>query len=95
MTTDPAAVGTRVLAALARGRDRQLERRRQRAADLREFVLRAARLDRASGRPERGRAGRVARCLARNGIAVSEKWVGEIIRNCGADTSAKRASAVL
>ena len=91
---DPAEVGQRVLAVLATGRQRQLERRRQRAAELRDLVLRAARLDRAAGNPARGQAGRIVQRLAREGVSVSERWVREIIRNCGSDSSAYPTSLV-
>lgn len=86
--TDPAEVGRCVLATLAAGRALELERRRSRAAEIHNLVLRAERLDRAAGRPPRGQAGRIARRLQLEGVEVSERRVLQIIRKCGADISA-------
>ena len=91
MSADPLTVGVRVLAVLARGREQRLAERRQRADELRDLVERAARLDRAAGRPDRGRAARVARRLQLDGIPITERWVLTIIQNCGADSSASAA----
>lgn len=81
--SDPTAIGARVLAVLAAGRAQRLEARRRRADELRELVLRAARLDRAAGRPDRGRAGRIARRLELGGVEITERWVAKILGTVG------------
>jgi hypothetical protein len=92
---DPADIGRRVLEALARGRALQLERRQRRAVELADLVFRAARLDRAAGRPERGRPVRIARRLQLDGWPVSERWVRSLIRNRGSDSAALPATAMV
>jgi hypothetical protein len=87
MSADPASIGARVLANLARGRELNLARRQQRAAELRELVLRAERLDRASGQPTWGRRGRIARRLKRDGVSVSARWVAGILLEASAHSS--------
>ena len=79
MNADPTSIGERVLANLARGRELNLVRRQQRAAELRELVLRAERLDRASNQPAWGRNGRIARRLNRDGVTVTARWVGRLL----------------
>lgn len=79
MTADPAVVGARVLAGFEQGRRQAHELQRQRAAHLAELVLRAERLDRAAGRPVRGRSVRIGRRLRRDGIAVSDRHVRRIM----------------
>ena len=90
--TDLEVIGAKVLEALARGREQRLAKRRARALELRELVERAARLDRAAGKPDRGRAGRVARRLQLTGVALSERWVREILSEL-TDTGAASSSA--
>ena len=77
---DPAEIGRRVLANLDAGRARQHEQQRAQAALLEQAVLRAELLDRTEGRAERGRAGRIARRLARGGTVVTDRRVLQIIR---------------
>ena len=85
---------TRILATLADGRRRGLERRRERSAELRDRVVRLARLDEfVAGQPDRGRAGRVARELALSGESVSESWVGKIIRTVGPTVPHRRRAS--
>lgn len=79
MTTDPAELGARILAGLERGRRVALEMQKRRAEELAELVLRAERLDRAAGRPDRGRAGRIVRRLHREGVEVSERHARRIL----------------
>lgn len=83
MSADPTTVGTVVLANLAEGRAVRREQQQRRAAALRELIQRAARLDRADTKPDRGRAGRISRRLRRDGIDVSERWVRKIIGTSG------------
>jgi hypothetical protein len=79
MSADPAAVGARVLAGAAKGRARRLAEQQARAAERRELVLRADRLDRAAEHPDRGRPGRIARRLCRDGVEITERRVLQIL----------------
>lgn len=88
---DSADVGRRVLEALAAGRARQLAARRLQAAELRDLVERAARIDRAEGKPERGRAGRITRRLTLAGVPITERWTRKIISELLSDSSASAA----
>lgn len=62
-SADPTETGTRVLAALAEGRKRLADEERKRIEATAGAIARAAADDAARGRPERGRASRVARAL--------------------------------
>lgn len=57
---DVSDIGERVLAGLAKGRNRAIANARARAARLEAAVVAIARLDESLGFPERGRAVRVA-----------------------------------
>jgi hypothetical protein len=85
MSADPASVGARVLAGAAKGRATWHAEQQARALERRELVLRAARLDRAAGRPDRGRSVRVARRLHREGVEVTPRRVLQILSetDCG------------
>lgn len=63
--TEPADLGRRVLAGLAKGRQRAIELARERARRNERLVLEALNHDILAGHPERGRAGRIHRRLTR------------------------------
>lgn len=79
MAADPAIVGQRVLAALAAGRQRAIDRARERGAITATLVRRALDVDILEGRPPWGRAGRISRSLRRRGVVVSDRRVREIL----------------
>ena len=79
MSADPATVGERVLAGLAKGRRRAIEDAQARGAITRRAVRRALDVDVLEGRSERGRAGRIARRLRRQGVGISERHVRRIL----------------
>lgn len=76
MNTRAATIGLAVLAGLAKGRQRAIQQAKARAAHHLAVILPLALADRAKGRPERGRAGRIARQL---GGALSERHVKRIL----------------
>jgi hypothetical protein len=78
MTRDAADVGRIVLASLARGREKLLEKRRDRLRLLAQLVDYEARRDVALGLPPRGRASRIARRLAR---AAPERTIRRVFAN--------------
>lgn len=79
MSTDPATVGARVLAGLEAGRQAAIAKAQARAAVTAREVRRALDVDVLEGRPERGRAGRIARRLHRDGLRISERGVRKIL----------------
>lgn len=81
---DPAELGARVLAILARGRARRRSTQLEQSAAVIDAVLRVAAQDLALGRPARGRPGRVARKL--RGM-VSERHVRRILSDLRAGAS--------
>jgi hypothetical protein len=79
MAADPAAVGVRVLAALEAGRREGIARAQARAAALAVAVRRELDSDILAGHAERGRAGRISRRLAREGVTVTERGARKIL----------------
>lgn len=79
MSADPATVGLRVLASLARGREKAVAGAQARGAVTVRAVRRALDVDVLQGHGERGRAGRVQRRLWREGVNVSERQVRKIL----------------
>jgi hypothetical protein len=79
--SDPTDVGARVLHGLNKGRELAIKRARDdaRERDLMGLVQRAALLDRSANRPDRGRAGRIARRLQATGCAISERHVRRLL----------------
>lgn len=78
MSADPATV-ERILAGLAKGRQKAVERAQAQGAVTARAVRRALDVDVLEGRGERGRAGRIARRLRREGVTVGERQVRRII----------------
>ena len=79
MSADPATVGARVLAALERGRERAIAAARERGAVTARAVRRELDIDVLAGHPVRGRAGRIARRLRRQGVTLSERATRTIL----------------
>ncbi len=72
----PAVVGAKVLAGLARGRQKINQARKEQAGVWRRIVLEYAVADAQAGHPPRGRAGRIARKLTRRlGKSLSERRI--------------------
>lgn len=85
---DAKDVGARVLAGSRRGLEVQLMERRRRADELVDLVRRAAALDRLNFADKpRGRPGRIARRLARDGVAVTERHIRRILSDMGRSMS--------
>ena len=76
---DPAAVGRRVLASLSKGRLKAIEMNQARSRERANLLLPLATADVLAGRPPRGRAGRLARQLRREGNTLSERQVKRIL----------------
>jgi hypothetical protein len=72
-----AQVGRRVLAGLARGRQRAIRQSKERSARHVATILILVNEDRRRGRPDRGRAGRIAR---RMGGVLTERRIRQILR---------------
>ena len=75
-SANPVAVGKKVLAGLAKGRHLAIQRARDRGRHNLALILALAGVDSASGKPLRGRAGRIHRKL--NG-ALTERSVQRIL----------------
>jgi hypothetical protein len=78
VTTDPATVAA-ILAGLESGRQKAIAASRERAAATWRAVRRASDDDVLEGHSERGRAGRIARRLRRDGTTISERHVFRLL----------------
>jgi hypothetical protein len=89
MVSDPSDLGTRVLVALERGRRAAIAKSRKRAAQLERAVREELDRDILSGKPARGRAGRIERRL--QGV-VTERHVRRILDSlaCASPTDGSR-----
>lgn len=85
----PAAVGLKVLAALARGRQKINQARQEQAGFWRRIILEYALLDAQAGHPPRGRAGRIARKLKGR---LSQRWINKVLVALSCATRDQRQS---
>lgn len=74
-----ALLGRKVLAGLAKGRQRAIEMNQARAKARASVILTLAAADVVAGRPTRGRAGRLSRQLKRAGTGLSERHVKRLL----------------
>ena len=91
--TSDAALGVAVRRALDAGRAKRIANAKRRGAASAALVLDAAMLDVHAGRPERGRAGRIARKLKGD---LSESRVRKILRafSNGSDSVASNGGSI-
>jgi hypothetical protein len=78
VTTDPDTIAA-ILAGLESGRQKAIAAKQARGAATERAVRRELDVDLMERRPARGRPGRVARRLAREGVKISERQVRRII----------------